>query len=205
MFTGIVQGQATLIENKGNDQLRHFRFRFPENSLADIVKGASIAINGTCLTVTGFDLSLNTADFDAIDETLRLTNLNKLTMGDKVNFERAARIGDEIGGHLMSGHIHTTITVLKIKKTPDNCRLNLQLPENVKPYILPKGFVGLNGCSLTIGDVSKDSFSIHLIPETLSRTTFGSLSAGDALNLELDSQTQTIVDTVQRLLNLQNS
>jgi riboflavin synthase len=201
MFTGIVQGQATLTDRTGNDQLSHLQFSFPEGALAGINKGASIAINGTCLTVTAFDLTLHTAAFDAIAETLRLTNLRHLKIGDQVNFERAAKIGEEIGGHLMSGHIHAAIKILKIEKTSENCQLFLQLTEQIQPYILPKGFVGLNGCSLTIGEVKKDCFTVHLIPETLEITTFGLLSEGDTVNLELDSQTQTIVDTVQRILS----
>ncbi|MDV7399852.1 hypothetical protein RZS08_51030, partial [Arthrospira platensis SPKY1] len=100
-----------------------------------------------------------------------------------------------------SGHIHAAIKIFKIEKTSENCQLFLQLTEQIQPYILPKGFVGLNGCSLTIGEVNKDCFTVHLIPETLEITTFGLLSEGDSVNLELDSQTQTIVDTVQRILS----
>ncbi len=200
MFSGIVQGQATLLAASGDTQLRHLCFAFPNGQLSDIRTGASIAINGTCLTVTGYNLEESTANFDAIAETLRLTNLGELVPGDHVNFERAAKFGDEIGGHPMSGHIHSTSELLKIEKNRENCTLYLSVPQGTRAYLLPKGFVGLNGCSLTIGQVSHDHFTIHLIPETLKVTTFGQLKIGDRINLELDSQTQTIVDTVTRIL-----
>jgi riboflavin synthase len=203
MFTGIVQGQATLVSKTGTSNLSHFCFRFPQGSLDQISEGASIAINGTCLTVTGFDLNESTANFDAIAETLRLTNLGSLSPGDNVNYERAAKIGDEIGGHLMSGHIHSSPSITNIENTTENSTFFINIHEEIRPYILSKGFVGLNGCSLTIGEVTKEYFTVHLIPETLKITTFSTLREGDRVNLELDSQTQTIVDTVSRLLSAQ--
>tara|TARA_R110000850_G_scaffold11511_1_gene39396 strand:+ start:115 stop:732 length:618 start_codon:yes stop_codon:yes gene_type:complete len=200
MFTGIVQGQAILSHKKGDNRLTTFTFNFPKDALMNIKGGASIAINGTCLTVTDFNLSENTACFDAIEETLHLTNLGELKIQQKVNFERAAKFGDEIGGHLMSGHIHSSVELIDIIKTPGNCSLYLKLNKDIKPYLLNKGFVGLNGCSLTIGATTNEYFSVHLIPETLNITTFGQLDIGDKVNLELDSQTQAIVDTVEKIL-----
>lgn len=205
MFTGIVQGKAELIVKTGDHNLSHLSFRFPPNSLQDIQNGASIALNGTCLTVTDFNINENTASFDAISETLKLTNLSQLQPGDLVNFERAAKIGDEIGGHLMSGHIHSSLTISEIEKTNGNYTINFEISEAIKPYILSKGYVGLNGCSLTIGEVKEDSFCVHLIPETLNITTFSEASVGDLVNLELDSQTQTIVDTVRHYMAHHNN
>tara|TARA_R110002072_G_scaffold172728_5_gene327069 strand:+ start:12538 stop:13155 length:618 start_codon:yes stop_codon:yes gene_type:complete len=201
MFTGIVQGQATLAYKKNNNASSSFIFNFPSNTLKQIQKGASIAINGTCLTVTDYDIEKGTANFDAIEETLRLSNLGLLAIGDPVNFERAAKFGDEIGGHVMSGHIHSCLKIRKIEKTLENCRIYFELTNEIKPYILNKGFVGLNGCSLTIAEVTETYFSIHLIPETLHLTTFGKLSEKEVVNLEIDSQTQAIVDTVKRILS----
>jgi len=155
--------------------------------------------------VTNFNLSEDTAYFDAIEETLKLTNLGKLKAEDNVNFERAAKIGDEIGGHLMSGHIHSCVELINIIKTPENCSLYFKLEKDIQPYILNKGFVGLNGCSLTIGETTNEYFNVHLIPETLKITTFGQLEIGDWVNLELDSQTQAIVDTVEKILANKNS
>lgn len=205
MFTGIVQGQASLLQKTGDTKLTTFTFQFPKGALTNIQEGASIAINGTCLTVTHFDLNAVTASFDAIEETLRLTNLNELEAKHKVNFERAAKIGDEIGGHIMSGHIHSSVELIDINKTPQNCSLFFKLTKDVKPYILSKGFVGLNGCSLTIGEVEENRFSVHLIPETLKITTFGQLRLGSKVNLELDSQTQAIVDTVEKIIAQRDS
>ena len=124
----------------------------------------------------------------------------RLKAGDLVNLERAARFGDEIGGHLMSGHITATTEILRIERTEHNTTMHFALPAALKPYILPKGFVGLDGCSLTIGSVGEDSFCVHLIPETLRRTLFGTRQAGDTVNVEIDPQTQAVVDTVGRIL-----
>ena len=205
MFTGIVQGQAILSNLKGNNQLSTFTFQFPNGALKNIKAGASVAINGTCLTVISFDVDNSHASFDAIEETLRLTNLGELEIGHQVNFERAAKIGDEIGGHLMSGHIHSAAEIIKIIKTDKNCSLFFKLDKIIQPYLLNKGYVGLNGCSLTIGEVTSEYFNVHLIPETLKITTFGSLSVGQKVNLEIDSQTQAIVDTVEKILRSKNN
>ena len=198
MFTGIVQGLATVTQVELKDQLHTLTICFPEANAHHFATGASIAINGTCLTITSFHDQ--TATFDVIKETLEKTNLGELTPGSLVNFERAARIGDEIGGHLMSGHVFDTVTIDEIIQTDTNCTLWFNLPTHCAPYVLTKGFVGLNGCSLTIGDVCEQRFNVHLIPETLSVTLFGCAKVGQKVNLELDPQTQTIVDTVARVL-----
>lgn len=205
MFTGIVQGKAKVIHIKGNNELSSFTFKFPAGTLDDIKEGASIAINGTCLTVTEFDLDQNTSAFDAIEQTIRLTNLGSLKIDDCVNFERAAKIGDEIGGHLMSGHIHSVVEIIDIKKTKLNCLLYFKNHSVIAPYLLDKGFVGLNGCSLTLAEVTDDYFCVHLIPETLKITTFGQLEIGSNVNLEIDPQTQSIVDTVNKVLKNRSS
>jgi riboflavin synthase len=200
MFTGIVQGTATMLQVSGTKALKTLRIQFPKGSLKHVTKGASIAINGTCLTVTEFDIKTDIARFDVIEETLKLTNIGHLGKASAVNFERAAAVGDEIGGHLMSGHIHTTVRVSKIDKTPENCTLYFETPTIYHKYLLTKGFAGLNGCSLTLGKVNDTEFCVHLIPETLGVTTFKDSNIGDRVNLEIDSQTQTIVDTVERVL-----
>jgi len=197
MFTGIVQGTALIKSIEKKDLLSRINIEFPEKALDKVAHGASIAINGTCLTVSEF--TDNTASFDVMMETLRVTNLNLLTIGSIVNFERAAKFGDEIGGHLLSGHIHTTVEVSSVEKTENNCIINFKVPEEWTKYILPKGFVAVNGCSLTVGEVANNEFNVYLIPETLDITTFGSTTAGDVINLEVDHQTQTIVDTIERL------
>lgn len=200
MFTGIVQGKARVLEISGSEHLKSYKLSFPPTTLAGVTRGASIAINGTCLTVTTFDQKKNWAVFDVMHETLKLTNLGFLATESEVNFERAATIGDEIGGHLMSGHIYHTVEVTSITASPQQHTICFKTPESLQKYLLPKGFAGLNGCSLTLGDVSADEFNVHLIPETLEVTTFSSLAIGNLVNLEIDPQTQAIVDTVERVM-----
>lgn len=197
MFTGIVQGQARVVAVDKRPGLSTLVLEFPKERVQGIEIGASVSINGTCLTVTrqqGAQLY-----FDAMQETLRLTTLGDLKEDDHVNFERAARIGDEIGGHLLSGHVHTTATVLRVEASENNLTLTFQVPKAWMKYIFAKGYIAVEGASLTIGDVTEDTFNVHLIPETLRVTTFASLAEGERVNIEIDSQTQTIVDTLARM------
>jgi len=198
MFTGIVQGTAEILAIEPADQFIALQLRFPASAGTDFSIGASIALNGTCLTVRKFDGS--DVWFDAIASTLKLTNLGELKVGSKVNFERAAKIGDEIGGHLMSGHIIDTVQISAIERTDTNCCISFERPAKYARYLLDKGFVGLNGCSLTMTDVTDETFSVWLIPETLERTRFGAAQVGERVNLEIDPQTQAIVDTVENYL-----
>jgi len=190
-------GRVVSVEQPAADFRTH-TVELPEDMAGGLQTGASVAHNGCCLTVTETDG--RTARFDLMAETLDKTNLGRLKAGDLVNLERAARFGDEIGGHLMSGHITATTEILRIERTEHNTTMHFALPAALKPYILPKGFVGLDGCSLTIGSVGEDSFCVHLIPETLRRTLFGTRQAGNTVNLEIDPQTQAVVDTVGRIL-----
>ena len=199
MFTGIVQGTGLIraIDSPAPD-FRRFTVELPEHLAGGLETGASVAHNGCCLTVTRVSGCL--AEFDLMAETLAKTNLGSLEAGDRVNLERAARFGDEIGGHVMSGHIITQTPVTRIEQSEHNRTLWFALPADLKPYVLTKGFIGLDGCSLTIGSVTEREFNVHLIPETLQRTLFGSRQVGDCVNVEIDAQTQAIVDTVERVL-----
>jgi riboflavin synthase len=138
--------------------------------------------------------------FDLMKETLRITNLGEVGEGDSVNVERAAKFSDEIGGHLMSGHIMTTAEV-KILTSENNRQIwfKVQDPTLMK-YILYKGYIGVDGISLTVGEVTPTRFCVHLIPETLQRTTLGVKKLGDRVNIEIDPQTQAVIDTVERVL-----
>ncbi|NWO05313.1 MAG: riboflavin synthase subunit alpha [Alteromonadaceae bacterium] len=197
MFTGIVQGIATIAGITEAPGLNTLAIRFPKDQVRQVSIGASVAINGTCLTVTRQDDDL--LYFDAMQETLRLTTLGQLKKGDSVNFERAARIGDEIGGHLLSGHIHTTASIVEIIESENNVTLWFEVPGQWAAYLFAKGYIAINGASLTIGEVADNRFNVHLIPETLRATTFGQAREGQKVNIEVDSQTQTIVDTLARL------
>tara|TARA_E500000178_G_scaffold340137_1_gene382496 strand:+ start:540 stop:1151 length:612 start_codon:yes stop_codon:yes gene_type:complete len=199
MFTGIVQGLGEVTQIQDHGGIRRLQVRLPTGRDQGLETGASVAINGVCLTVVGWDQ--HGVEFDVIDETLRLTNLGDLKVGHVVNVERAACFGDEIGGHVLSGHIHGRAQVTEVVETDANLAVWWAVPEALKKYLLPKGYVALNGCSLTVGDTEQDGqLSIHLIPETRELTTFGRVTVGDSLNLEIDSQTQAIVDTVERVL-----
>ena len=200
MFTGIIQlkGQVqTLSDRKG---IRAMTLVVDHHDdLSGLKIGASVAVNGTCLTVVAFEH--NWVRFDAIDETLRLTNLGQLKVGDEVNLERAARFGDEIGGHLLSGHIHCQAELLERNEQGDNLSLVFQVPEPYAKYVLSKGYIALDGISLTLGEhVQQGRFNVHLIPETRRATTIEQRKPGEMVNIEIDSQTQAVVDTVERVM-----
>ncbi|GHG07561.1 riboflavin synthase subunit alpha [Thalassotalea marina] len=201
MFTGIVQSQAEIISVSGDDSFKKITIQGDLALIDNLTLGASIAINGTCLTVVSFeqDNKHGQVTFDVIDETLKLTNLGALELGDKVNVERSLRMGDELGGHLVSGHIHTCGTVVNRNVSALNCELLIEVGSESLKYIFAKGFITVNGVSLTVGRVEDSCFSLHLIPETLERTNLGQAKVGDSVNLEYDQQTMTIVSTIERM------
>ena len=210
MFTGIVQTQAVVdaIEDKGADQdkFRQLRLSVNPKFLQNLEIGASIAINGCCLTVTTFSETLDKGlvHFDVIDETLRLTNLGTLKVGDQVNFERSLTVGRELGGHIVSGHVHCQGEVTERHDTKHNCSMRIEVPGKWMDYILSKGFVAVDGASLTVGEADATGFWLHLIPETLAVTTLGRIIEGGKLNIEADQQTITTVETVKRVLAARN-
>ena len=199
MFTGIVQGTAEVLAIEEKPNFRTHIISLPDEMLPGLELGASVAHNGCCLTVT--EVNGNRVSFDLVKETLRITNLGDLRAGDKINVERAAKFSDEIGGHLMSGHIMTTAEISKIITSENNREIWFK-PQDASQmkYILHKGFIGIDGISLTVGEVTRSKFCVHLIPETLARTTLGSKRLGDRVNIEIDPHTQAIVETVERVL-----
>lgn len=199
MFTGIIQGTAEIVDVVEREAFRTHTLRFPRESVEGLRPGASVAHNGCCLTVTAIQDDL--VSFDLMQETLRVTNLGTLKKGERVNFERAARFGDEIGGHQMSGHISCTAGVIEVIKSENNHQIRFLLPEEFSRYLFAKGYIGIDGISLTLGQVSGPEFDVSLIPETLARTNIGGHRPGDRVNIEIDPQTQAIVDTVERILN----
>jgi len=198
MFTGIVQGIACVTRVRKKKDFSILTLSMAEDMLNNLVTGASIAVNGCCLTVTSINGLQVT--FDVMQETLRVTNLNLLQEGDEVNVERAARFGDEIGGHQLSGHILSMAKVVERHESENNCTLWLSLPKVIAAYIFHKGYIAIDGVSLTIGEVKADRFCVGLIPETLNRTILGNRKINDYVNIEVDTQTQVIVDTVTRLM-----
>ncbi|REG86922.1 riboflavin synthase subunit alpha [Marinomonas pollencensis] len=202
MFTGIVQGVASVKSSTEVGRNKRLEILFPAGAMIDQQLGASVAINGVCLTVSA--LAHDVLSFDVIDTTLALTNIGLLNAGDSVNFERAAKMGDEVGGHVMSGHIMTSVTVSRIEQVGESVHIRFttdrQQEVDARRYLFDKGYVGLNGSSLTISDIGEDWLEVSLIPETLRLTTFGQLTLGDKVNLEIDAHTQATVDTVERML-----
>lgn len=203
MFTGIIQGKAKIHEIKAKDNFRTHIIKMPQDLLSGLTLGASVAHNGVCLTVTKIEGDL--ISFDLMQETLKITNLGELKVGDEINVERAMKIGDEVGGHLLSGHVYCTAEIEQILSSPNNRQVWFKLPnQEVMKYILTKGYIAVDGISLTIGEVKDQSFCVNLIPETLQRTILSQKQVHDKVNIELDSQTQAVVDTVERYLSQQN-
>lgn len=204
MFTGIVQGTAEVVAIEEAEDFRTHVVVMPPSLLVGLETGASVSHNGVCLTVTAIEGER--VSFDLMRETLRVTNLGALRAGDSVNIERAARFGDEIGGHAMSGHIMAMAPLVEIDATPRNRRLWFEPPPALDRFLFDKGYVGIDGISLTIGSVRQAEarrglrFCVDLIPETLARTTLGDRVPGDRVNVEIDPQTQAIVETVERLM-----
>lgn len=199
MFTGIVQGTAQIhsIDEKSN--FRTQIVKMPQELLADLEIGASVANNGVCLTVT--EINQDLVSFDLMQETLKITNLGQIKVGDLVNIERAMKMGDEIGGHILSGHVYCTAKVVERLPSANNLQIWFELPNaDIMKYVLTKGFIAIDGISLTIGEVKAQSFCVNLIPETLHRTLIGKREIGDLVNIEIDPQTQAIVDTVERYM-----
>lgn len=252
MFTGIVQGQfevaqltaktsdpmqtnrphsahassnssfLNLSSNRSLPESLRLVVRLPDSMVQGLERGASVSVDGVCLTVTGIlgmakfgmdpptPSSPETIDsgqfwlvsFDVIRETLEKSTLSTLKPGSLVNIERAARLSAEVGGHHVSGHVYGIGSISKIDKWEGNQKVTFQIPPSWTKYFLPKGYIAIDGISLTLVDVDPNgAFTVHLIPETLARTSLGRKGIGDLVNIELDSQTQAIVDTVERVLN----
>jgi riboflavin synthase len=147
-------------------------------------------------------VSKSAVSFDIMQESLGVTNLGKLEEGDLVNIERAAQFGDEIGGHMVSGHVDAQVEIVEIESPENNRIVTFALPREYVRFVFKKGFIALDGASLTVARLDRASsrFSVYLIPETLRRTTLGRKGVGDLVNIEIDRATQAIVETVAMLL-----
>ena len=187
MFTGIVTdiGEIQAVTARANNLSRiEIACGF---DAASIALGASISCSGICLP--GVDVrsaSRTVCAVDAAAETLRLTTAGRWRAGTKINLERSLRAGDELGGHIVSGHVDGLAEIMSREDMKDQARFLLRVPKELSRFIAPKGSVTLDGVSLTVNDVSGDEFSVHIIPHTLAVTTFGAMKTGDKLNLEID-------------------
>jgi len=198
MFTGIVEtlGRVTSIDNRA-DSARIAIFG-PE-VLADVTHGASISVNGVCLTVVDFDSEVFTAD--VMRETLNRSTLGAMNVGDPVNLERAMPANGRLGGHIVQGHVDARGSVLEVVEEPDWTTMRISVPRDIAPFIVEKGSITVSGVSLTVVNVSEpkstaQEFSISLIPTTLRETSMGALKVGDSVNIEVDA----LAKYVQRLM-----
>lgn len=200
MFTGIVQGVATIQKIVDQTGLRSIRLGFPPDFDQQLAIGASVATDGVCLTVT--KLFENAAEFDIMQQTLSITTLGTYAENAQVNVERAAKEGAEIGGHPLSGHVDFVAHLAQIRHSENNVVLRISVPQAWMRYIFAKGYIAINGASLTIAEANREDnwFEVWLIPETLRMTVFGQKQVGDALNIEIERQTQVVVDTVRTML-----
>ncbi len=199
MFTGIVRSVLKVSQVKNYKDYRSLVITANPYILEKLELGASIAIDGTCLTVKAFDQE--NIWFDVIQETLQKTTLGQLKVGDSVHAERAAKFGDEIGGHELSGHIFGIGAVEQIDLKDHHRTLTCRVPRAWMKYFLQKGFIAIDGVSLTVTDIDPQGLlKVHLIPETLKLTKLGAKNVGDSINIEVDSRTQAIVDTVETML-----
>lgn len=199
MFTGIVKGVFPIHQIQKMPGMRKFSIKVPNELTQGLQIGASVSIDGICLTATRIEAE--EIWFDVIQETLGRTTLHKTEIGSLVNVERSAQFGDEIGGHILSGHVFGTAEIIQIKKWENNQSVFFRMNPAWIKYLFPKGYIAIDGISLTLVDVLPEgTFSVHLIPETLKITTLGRKKEGDLVNIEIDSQTMAIVDTVERVL-----
>ena len=198
MFTGIVQATAGIAAITDRAGLRTFTLDFPAGFCEDLAIGASVATDGVCLTVTEL-VSPTRANFDVMLQSLNITTLGSYAEGDRVNVERAAKDGAEIGGHPLSGHIDFTGTLVERREFDNHRVWRVAEPEPFRRYDFAKGYIAIHGASLTVAEVNRQEgwFEVWLIPETRRATVFEAKREGDRLNIEIERSTQVVVDTVR--------
>lgn len=202
MFSGIVGGTATVESVENHKEWLQLRIHLLSEQRLNLVIGASVSVNGTCLTVT--NIEGNSVRFDVIAESLARTSFPQIQVGDLVNIERALQPGEENGGHNVSGHIDGTAAITEVSISQGNHVLRFKPQAHLRPYIFNKGFLAVHGISLTCGNVDRTTgeFTVWLIPETLRRTNLGTMQVGDLVNIEVNRETQERVDTVLEHLQL---
>jgi len=200
MYSGITRGLFSVVALEPRDGVTRFSVELSPELAHDAQIGASVAVDGVCLTLverTGTRLS-----FEVIAETQSLTTLGEMHVGRKVSIERSAKVGDELGGHDVYGHAIGTGKIVKTERVGEQLDLTIEVPASWMKFILHKGFIALDGSSLTVGDVDPAGrFDVHLIPETQRLTNFANKRVGDRINVELDPRTVAIVETVERVLD----
>ena len=183
MFTGIIEDIGKVESVKSGLEAANLRIE-SEVIASDLKLGDSVSVNGVCLTVTEFNKSGFTVD--AVPETMRRSNLGTLRAGSMVNLERALRVGDRMGGHMMSGHVDSKGVVQSVDQDENAWWFTISLGNEFIRYLIPKGSVGIDGISLTVVDVHEDRFTVSVIPHTWKETTLAHLKKGDEVNIECD-------------------
>jgi riboflavin synthase len=184
MFTGLVENLGVIVGRTSTGTAGKIMIR-PDRALENPVHGESIAVNGCCLTLESVD-ARGTLSCHTLEETLRVTNLGRLPVGAKVNLERALRLGDRLGGHLVAGHVDAVAPVLGLGRTGGDLELKIKTPPELLAFLLPKGSIAVDGVSLTLLEVNADFFTVRLIPVTLTDTALSCRKSGDPVNLESD-------------------
>ena len=200
MYSGITKGLFPVVKVEKHADVLNYTVRLSKELSANLCLGDSVAVDGVCQTVVS--IVEDDIYFQAIPETLSKTTLHKLTVNSLVSIERSLRFGDEMGGHEVAGHVFGTAIISQILRTGDSATVVIHCNPSWMKYILPKGFIAVDGSSLTVGetDAQQGLFVLHLIPETLRLTNFGNKKVGDLVNIEFDYKTKTIVDTVERVM-----
>ncbi len=183
MFTGLIQDIGTI--RAINSARGDLQFEIETNmDLATVQIGASICCSGCCLSVT--EKTANTFKVDVSQETINSTSLGAWSVMTRINLEPSLKLGDEMGGHIVSGHVDTTTKIIDIKKEGDSHRIKIAIPQNFERFIAPKGSVTIDGVSLTVNDVEQTHFGVNIIPHTWHKTTLADRKAGDSVNIEID-------------------
>jgi riboflavin synthase len=185
MFTGLIEdvGQLVACTRTGKAAKLTVRTALPVDTIA---VGDSIAVNGACLTVESAAPAENMLAFHTLTETLAKTNLGQVKRGGGLNLERALRLGDRLGGHLVSGHVDQVVPIRAIGRAGDDIALELPVPDALRLLVIPKGSIAVNGISLTIADLREDALTIHVIPHTWENTNLKRARTGDPVNIEAD-------------------
>ena len=199
MFSGIVQTVGKIESIKDKNHIKTIRIETYGDYLEDIEIGQSVSVDGVCLSLVKKNNEL--CEFEAVEETINRTTLGSYKQGTKVNLEKSLKLGDTVGGHFVSGHIHTRGRIVEVELVGESKNILVEIEEKWIKYLTEKGYISVNGASITIGKVSKNTFYIHLIPETLKTTNLDELVYDNYVNLEFDQTTIAIVDTTERLIN----
>lgn len=200
MYTGITQGLFPVSKVEKSTDCIKYKVKLNTKLCKDLGIGASVSIDGVCQTVVNIDN--NEIEFNAAGKTLELTTLDSIKADQLVSVERSAKFGDEIGGHNMAGHIFETATVTNKELKEDNLLMQFRLSSKAMEYVFDKGYIGVDGSSLTVHDVdhTMNTFVVNLIPHTIAVTNFINKGIGDLVNIEIDSNTVTIVETMKRVM-----